>query len=74
MDAALCSTEALAALTGQANCLAHPCCGVLGLTSLLRFDAKASELPLAAEVVQAESSLITQALQPAVVPVVAIGS
>ena len=62
MDAARSSsTEALAAITAQANYPAHLCCGVLGLTSLLRLDAQASELPLAAEVVQAESALITQA-------------
>jgi len=40
---------------------AHLCCGLLGLTSLLRFDAQASGLPLAAEVAQAESALICQA-------------
>ena len=55
------STEALAAITEHAKCPAHLCCGVLGLTSLLRFDAQVSELPVAAEVVQAESALITQA-------------
>ena len=55
------STEALAAITGKANFPAHLCCGVLGLTSLLRFDAQASGLSLAAEVVEAESALITQA-------------
>jgi len=55
------SIEALAEITGQAICPAHLCCGVFGLTSLLRFDAQASELPLAAEVVQAESALISQA-------------
>ena len=37
------------------------CCGVLGLTSLLRFDAQASGLPLTAEVIEAEAVLITQA-------------
>ena len=56
-----CTTEAVAALSGKAEVPAHLCCGVLGLTSLLRFDAQASGLPLAAEVAQAESALITQA-------------
>ena len=62
MEAALSSsTEALAAIIGKANCPAHLCCGVLGLSGLLRFDARASELPLAAEVPQAEAALIAQA-------------
>jgi hypothetical protein len=55
------STEALAAITGKADVPAHLCCGVLGLTSLLRFDAQARGVPLAAEVAQAEAALITQA-------------
>jgi lantibiotic modifying enzyme len=55
------SIETLAAITGQAKCPAHLCCGALGLTSLLRFDAQASGLALAAEVTQAESALICQA-------------
>ena len=62
MEAARSSTtEAVAALSGKAEVPAHLCCGVLGLTSLLRFDTQASGLPLAAEVAQAESALITQA-------------
>jgi lantibiotic modifying enzyme len=40
---------------------AHLCCGVLGLTSLLRFDAQISGLTLDPEVVQAELALISQA-------------
>ena len=55
------STEALAAITGKADVPAHLCCGVLGLTSLLRFDAQARGVTLAAEVALAEAALITQA-------------
>jgi type 2 lantibiotic biosynthesis protein LanM len=40
---------------------AHLCCGVLGLTSLLRFDAQASGLSLELAVASAESALITRA-------------
>jgi len=52
---------AVVAASRKADFPAHLCCGVLGLTSLLRFDAQASGLPLAAEVAQAESALICQA-------------
>ena len=52
---------AVVAASRKADFQAHLCCGVLGLTSLLRFDAQASGLPLAAEVVEAEAALITQA-------------
>jgi len=52
---------AVMAASRKADFPAHLCCGVLGLTSLLRFDAQASDLPLAAEVAQAESALICQA-------------
>ena len=52
---------AMAADSGKADFAAHLCCGLLGLTSLLRYDAQASGLPLAAEVAQAESALISQA-------------
>ncbi|MFN9428446.1 MAG: type 2 lanthipeptide synthetase LanM [Cyanobacteriota bacterium] len=52
---------AVVAASRKADFPAHLCCGVLGLTSLLRFDAQASGLPLAAEVAQAESVLICQA-------------
>ena len=40
---------------------AHLCCGVLGLTSLLRFDALASGLKLDSAVASAESALIARA-------------
>jgi type 2 lantibiotic biosynthesis protein LanM len=40
---------------------AHLCCGVLGLTSLLRLDAHAGGLELAAPVAAAESAVILQA-------------
>ena len=53
--------KALVAATGVADYRAHLCCGVFGLTSLLRFDAHISGLPLAPEVAQAESALISQA-------------
>ncbi len=52
---------AVLAARGLADERAHLCCGVLGLTSLLRFDAQARGLPLAAEVGQVESALICQA-------------
>jgi lantibiotic modifying enzyme len=55
------SIGALVAASGKVDFPAHLCCGVLGLTSLLRFDAQASGLPLAAEVIEAEAALITQA-------------
>lgn len=40
---------------------AHLCCGVLGLTSLLRVDARVGCVPLAAPVAAAESALIRRA-------------
>ena len=40
---------------------AHLCCGVLGLTSLLRFDARASGLKLDSAVASAESTLMARA-------------
>ena len=40
---------------------AHLCCGVLGLTSLLRFDALASGLKLDSAVASAESALMARA-------------
>jgi len=40
---------------------AHLCCGVLGLTSLLRFDAQASGIGLEPAVSNAEATLITGA-------------
>jgi len=52
---------AVMALKIEADCPAHLCCGALGLTSLLRFDAQASGMSLAPEVTQAESALIYQA-------------
>jgi lantibiotic modifying enzyme len=52
---------AVVAASRKADFPAHLCCGVLGFTSLLRFDAQASDMPVAAEVVQAELALITQA-------------
>ena len=55
------SIGALVAASGKVVFPAHLCCGVLGITSLLRFDAQASGLPLAAEVIEAEAALITQA-------------
>lgn len=52
---------AIVALNGKADFPAHLCCGLLGVPSLLRFDAQASGLSLAAEVAQAESALINLA-------------
>jgi type 2 lantibiotic biosynthesis protein LanM len=52
---------AVVAASRKADYPACLCCGVLGLTSLLRFDAQASGLPLADEVIEAEAALITQA-------------
>jgi type 2 lantibiotic biosynthesis protein LanM len=52
---------AVMAASGKVDFPAHLCCGVLGLTSLLRFDAQAGGLPLAAEIIEAEAALITQA-------------
>jgi len=40
---------------------AHLCCGVLGLTSLLRVDASLGGLPIAPQVPAAEAALISQA-------------
>jgi len=52
----------LSLLTGRSgDCAAHLCCGVLGLTSLLRLDAHAGGLELAAPVAAAESAVIRQA-------------
>jgi type 2 lantibiotic biosynthesis protein LanM len=63
MAAARSSTiKAMAAMGGKADVAAHLCCGMLGLTSLLRLDAQARDLPLEAEVARAESALITQAM------------
>jgi type 2 lantibiotic biosynthesis protein LanM len=53
--------EALPGVNDLTNYRAGLCCGVLGLTSLLRFDAQASGLPLAVEVALTESALISQA-------------
>ena len=55
----LTSLEQLSSRAGEAP--AHLCCGVLGLTSLLRIDAQASGQVLAAPVAAAESALIHQA-------------
>jgi len=56
ITAARASTSgAIVALNGKADVPAHLCCGLLDVPSLLRFDAQASGLPLAAEVAQAES-------------------
>ena len=55
----------LAALTDnrttRADAPAHLCCGVLGLTSLLRFDALARGISLEPAVAKAESALIAHA-------------
>jgi lantibiotic modifying enzyme len=52
----------LAEITGASvDPAAHLCCGVLGLTSLLRFDVLASGLKLDSAVASAESALITRA-------------
>ena len=55
----------LAALTDnratRADAPAHLCCGVLGLTSLLRFDALARGISLEPAVAKAESTLIAHA-------------
>lgn len=45
----------------SSDCAAHLCCGVLGLTSLLRLDAHAGSLEPAAPVAVAESAVIRQA-------------
>ena len=55
----LTSLEHLSSRVGEAP--AHLCCGVLGLTSLLRIDAQASGQELAAPVAAAESAVIHQA-------------
>jgi len=57
------STQAaLEPLTSRAGeVAAHLCCGVLGLTSLLRVDAQGSGEPLSPAVERAESALIAQA-------------
>jgi lantibiotic modifying enzyme len=55
----LTSLEQFSSRAGEAP--AHLCCGVLGLTSLLRIDAQASGQVLAAPVAAAESALIHQA-------------
>ena len=63
LDIARAST--LAVLTynkvAPVDAAAHLCCGVLGLTSLLRFDALASGLNLEPAVARAESVLIARA-------------
>lgn len=62
LEAARSSTLAVLASKSRAStAAAHLCCGVLGLTSLLRLDAQASGLPLAPAVASAESALITRA-------------
>ena len=55
----LISLEQLSSRVSEAP--AHLCCGVLGLTSLLRIDAQASGQELAAPVAAAESAVIHQA-------------
>jgi len=55
----LSSLERLSSRVGEAP--AHLCCGVLGITSLLRVDAQANGQELAAPVASAESALIHQA-------------
>ena len=53
---------ALGKLSGTSvDVAAHLCCGVLGLTSLLRLDAQASGLSLEPAVLNAERSLISRA-------------
>jgi len=47
--------------TTRADAPAHLCCGVLGLTSLLRFDALARGIRLEPAVAKAESTLIAYA-------------
>jgi type 2 lantibiotic biosynthesis protein LanM len=62
IEAAFTSTmAALEEVRSLADERAHLCCGVLGLTSLLRFDAQTRGMPLAAEIGQAESTLIYHA-------------
>jgi lantibiotic modifying enzyme len=51
----------LATLNRHAGMPAHLCCGALGIASLLRVDAMASGMPVAAVVSQAESEFISQA-------------
>jgi lantibiotic modifying enzyme len=53
--------KALEMMSQRTNSVAHLCCGLLGLTSVLRFDSQVSGLPLASEVAQAELALIAQA-------------
>jgi type 2 lantibiotic biosynthesis protein LanM len=55
----LTSLEQLSSRAGEAS--AHLCCGVLGLTSLLRIDAQVSGQELEAPVAAAESAVINQA-------------
>jgi type 2 lantibiotic biosynthesis protein LanM len=55
----LAGLEQLQSRAGDAA--AHLCCGVLGLTSLLRLDAQAGGLALSAPVAAAESAVIRQA-------------
>lgn len=63
MGVARASTLSVLAVNGNASveAAAHLCCGVLGLTSLLRFDAQVSGLCLEPEVANAEIALITRA-------------
>ena len=63
LDVARSSTLAsLSKLSGTSvDVAAHLCCGVLGLTSLLRLDAQASGLSLEPAVLNAERSLISRA-------------
>jgi len=48
-------------LERSGNATAHLCCGVFGITSLLRFDVEQSQQPLPDEVRLAESQLISAA-------------
>ena len=62
LEIARSSTQAaLGAVATRSARAAHLCCGVLGLTSLLRVDALASGLELPPPVLAAESAVIQQA-------------
>ena len=53
------TTASLEYISAQSStAAAHLCCGVFGLTSLLRLDAASSGLPLAPQVPEAERTLV----------------
>jgi type 2 lantibiotic biosynthesis protein LanM len=60
-DSTVGSLEHIAALGSEAA--GHLCCGVFGLTTLLRLDATHNDLPLCAQVLAAEQTLMRAAHQ-----------